>query len=206
MDSQDFQSKYADKLIGKILDRLSLTENLADAEAKILLDWGTQQAERVAALAQDDEDVDEKGGDLMKLMKSINRLVGYRGQKDNIWFIEKLTQLDKYSQSIQGPMLTEEQRASLQNHTEKSDTELLQALLAIYTPLSKDTPSDIEAFQPDTTEIDTYTPPTSDIDTYEAPYSGIEVYKSPASDIIESETPDADAEPPQKPNLPKNIF
>jgi len=67
---------FEDIFIERILETENLTDNLEDAEANRLLDWGIS---KIAGLILDIEDRDlagEKVNALMALMRKINRILG----------------------------------------------------------------------------------------------------------------------------------
>lgn len=199
-------SDYAARLRDAILDRSALTDDLLDDEAELLLNWALQQADRVAALMQNETDMETKSEALMDLVKAINRLVAYRFDKDETWFSAKLNDLNNLSTSINGPATDATQQAVLLNHTEKSNLDLLQDLLNAYTPTAPLTPEDeIElhtATEPDLqAALDAATPAhehaevevdlsSHSIEPYEEPASHVVNY-SPLADEIETYRPPA---------------
>jgi len=61
--------------IERILEVENLTDNLEDSQAKRLLDWGIGQLPVLLADLADPIGAAEKTGDLMRVMRSINRLI-----------------------------------------------------------------------------------------------------------------------------------
>ncbi len=173
---------YAAKLQDSILSRSALFDDLVDQEAQIILDWAMTQAERVAAIVQDEEDYDDKRSKLGKLLKGISRLVAFRQRKDTEWYTEKLDQLTEYSLAISGPGLSVDQRTALLDHANKTNIELLNEALTYFTP-------------PEEAELDTYTPPSTDIKTYAAPVRDIDSHADPTTDIQPYIPPERDIKP-----------
>lgn len=61
--------------IERILEVENLTDNLEDSQAKRLLDWGIAHLPVVLAGLDDPVSAAEKTGDLMRIMRAINRLI-----------------------------------------------------------------------------------------------------------------------------------
>lgn len=199
-------SDYAAMLKDAILDRSALTEDLVDDEAKVLIDWAMHHAERVAALIQNEAEMETKSEAFMDMLKDFSRLVARRFDKDEAWFSEKLAELNTLSASIDGPTTTPDQQAALLNHSDKSNLDLLQALLNAYSPtvpvaedeieLHKDTDPDLEATikasapPPDEVEVglsphalEPYEEPPTNVVNYTPLADEIETYRPPATDI-----------------------
>ncbi|MEO1290154.1 MAG: hypothetical protein AAFV93_20575 [Chloroflexota bacterium] len=60
----------------RLYESASLRDDLNDSEAKILLEWGESQVERLAQEYPDE--FEKKGRFLRQLLKNINRFVGQR--------------------------------------------------------------------------------------------------------------------------------
>jgi hypothetical protein len=63
-------------LTDRMLESENLTDNLQDQEAQWLLDWGITELRRLASEAENDQELSERAGALMKFMRGLNRLVG----------------------------------------------------------------------------------------------------------------------------------
>ncbi len=134
----DGPNEYAARLHDAILDRSSLTDNLADDEADLLIEWALRQADRVSLLITNDEDYDSRRSVLMALVKQITRIVTRRHEQDDLWLGEKLNQIGEYSQQLGGPSLNVEQWRELVGHASKSNTELVQQIVKSLTASGDD--------------------------------------------------------------------
>jgi hypothetical protein len=64
--------------VDRILETENLTDQLEDAEANLLLDWGTAQLDRVLQGMEDAEAAGARVNTLMAVMRKINRILGSR--------------------------------------------------------------------------------------------------------------------------------
>jgi hypothetical protein len=64
--------------VERILETENLTDQLEDAEANLLLDWGTAQLDRILQGMEDVEAAGARVNALMAVMRKINRILGSR--------------------------------------------------------------------------------------------------------------------------------
>jgi hypothetical protein len=67
--------------VDRILESENLTDELQDADARWLLDWGISQLDSVLQKASSEEDADEKVTAWMGALRKINRMLGARDGK-----------------------------------------------------------------------------------------------------------------------------
>jgi hypothetical protein len=114
-------------LIEKILETENLTDELEDADASWLLDWGLNRVDDVLEGIIDDEIAGGKTNDLMAVMRKMNRIAGrYAGSTpaeiaDNLYKLHNLF----------GNLFTSSPSASIQ-----PDMSLLEAYACQLLPLA----------------------------------------------------------------------
>lgn len=79
----------------RMLEIENLTDELEDAEAQRLLDWGLAELGPLVGEIQDAEAAGEKANALMAVMRKINRLVGRLADKTPEDLIEDINSLDE---------------------------------------------------------------------------------------------------------------
>lgn len=123
----------------------SIREGLTDDEARPLMDWGVDQAPRLAARlagpdtpAPSDDQVKEAAHALTRLMTRITWVVTYRDQKDDEWLMRTLVKINQLSQEVYGPdapQLSDEEIARwIAARGQHNTGELVQGLVERYTP------------------------------------------------------------------------
>jgi hypothetical protein len=92
-----------DRFVERILETENLTDELEDAEANWLIEWGIQRLDDVLAAVEDEEQAGQKINELMAVMRKINRITGnYRG-RDPIELANELAALaDLFTQAYNG--------------------------------------------------------------------------------------------------------
>jgi hypothetical protein len=68
--------------VDRILESENLTDELEDSDAKWLLTWGIDRLDQMLSGISDEETANEKVTALMAVMRKINRIVGWRQQKE----------------------------------------------------------------------------------------------------------------------------
>ena len=71
------------KFIDQILESENLTDELEDSEAKWLLNWGIDQVDQILYGIKDENLAAAKTTALMAVIRKINRIEGWRQQKDS---------------------------------------------------------------------------------------------------------------------------
>jgi hypothetical protein len=66
------------QFVERILETENLTDELEDAEANLLLDWGAAQLDRILQGMVDEESAGLQVNALMAVMRKINRILGSR--------------------------------------------------------------------------------------------------------------------------------
>ncbi len=135
-DEAERQKRLAAQMI---LDSESLTDDLEDAAAKHLLNWGVALAERLAIEAAGD-DVEPSVGGLRRLIKRVNNLVaGQATLTDGEFAVEldelaamagQLLDLHIQSQTASQSLLAERNRLD--------DAALAERITALLTPQGKE--------------------------------------------------------------------
>lgn len=69
-------------LIGRMLESENLTDELQDADAQWLLDWGINRLDQVLQGVLREDEANERVTALMGVLRKINRMVGARSSKD----------------------------------------------------------------------------------------------------------------------------
>lgn len=137
-DQQALEQEAAESILGDA----SLRDELTDAEAKPLIDWGLNN---VAALARQvasqsmAETLRATVTDMRRLMKRINRLVGHRAQGGDAEQMRKdLRRLGKVSAELFGEALPQPDEAAVEAFIAEqaglSTEQLVSRLLALYAP------------------------------------------------------------------------
>jgi len=67
----------------QLYERVNLTDNLTDNDARILLSWGETQLKKLAAANLEQEQFEESANLVQRVMRAVNRLVGQRADIDN---------------------------------------------------------------------------------------------------------------------------
>ena len=89
------------RFVDRILETENLTDELEDAEAKWLLDWGIARLDAVLEGITDPDAAGEQVNALMAVMRKINRIVGNYSSKDPKELAEDLAALkDLHAQAF----------------------------------------------------------------------------------------------------------
>lgn len=70
-----------ERFVERMLETENLTDELEDADARWLLEWGTGQIDRVLEGIYEDEAAGSKVNALMAVVRKINRMVGSREKR-----------------------------------------------------------------------------------------------------------------------------
>jgi hypothetical protein len=92
MDTQRF--------VDRMLETENLTDELEDADAQRLLDWGFARLESLLDGIEDPEAAGEKVNALMALMRKLNRLAGGAAGGDPQMLAGELARLDELSRAL----------------------------------------------------------------------------------------------------------
>lgn len=139
-------NRWAKKIQDIIADSSNLREGLSDEEAMPLIDWGVERAVQLGdRLSQPDhadlteEQVEDIGYALVRLMTRIAWLVVYRNEKDAEWLTRTFNKVNDLSQELDGPgapMLLEEEITTWNNqHVMYSNSQLINDLITRLTPV-----------------------------------------------------------------------
>jgi hypothetical protein len=115
----------------KLYESASLRDDLNDTEAKVLLEWGQTQVERVAQMFPDD--FEKKTRFLRQLIKNINRFVGQREFNDMDGQRKYMTDVVKYLEQLGYPSDAKNLFAALPDDA-KDMMANLKAILMTLTP------------------------------------------------------------------------
>lgn len=135
-DEAERQKRLAAQMI---LDSESLTDDLEDAAAKRLLDWGVAQVERLVKEAAND-DVERSVGGLRRLIKRVNNLVAGRVTLTDGEFAVELDELATMAGRLLG-LRIQSQTASqslLAERNRLDDAALAERITALLTPQGKE--------------------------------------------------------------------
>lgn len=119
-----------------IFDAEGLTDDLEDAAAKRLLNWGAAQAKRLALEAADG-DLERAASNLRRVIKRVNNLVTDRAALPDDEFAAELTQLVALASRAVGLQVTGQQMDSqplLANRNGLDDVALVDVITALLTP------------------------------------------------------------------------
>ncbi len=141
----DDSHPWVKRMHDAIADTSGIREGLTDDEALSLVEWGAQQAHKVAARLADpatpepgEGQVDESAFALVRLMTRLNWVVTYRHKKDAAWLTRTFKMINKLSQDLYGadaPTLSDEAIAAwIAGHADRTNGELLSDLIARLTP------------------------------------------------------------------------
>lgn len=86
MDKQIFKDR--------LLESENLTDELADSQAKWLIDWGMNRLDFVLDGVENPDTAGERTSALMAVMRSVNRIVGQYPEKTMDDLLESLAELD----------------------------------------------------------------------------------------------------------------
>jgi hypothetical protein len=138
---------WAKQIKDQIADSSKVREGLNDDEAIPLIDWGNQQANKLAETMANTPDptteaVDIKGYDLVRLMTRITWLATYRHKKDALWLTQTFKTINQINQALHGPNASafsdDEINTWLATHSQYSNSELIQNLMTRLTPPTTD--------------------------------------------------------------------
>jgi hypothetical protein len=155
-----------------LADNAKIRENLTDDIALSFIEWGREIAEHVATRfaapdipAPDEQQINDAGYNLGRLMTRINWLVTYRTKKDADWLARTFAMVNKLSQDVYGadaPTFSDDEIAAWvvdqANHT---DNALLHDLMMRYTPASLQPSGDASPTKPGDTEPEMPSSPLS---------------------------------------------
>jgi len=136
------------RVVESLMSDPGLRDELTDDEARPLMDWGLSQAAAIArrmAAQASAESLDDAVGDLRKLMKRINRLVGHRREGDPELVRKDLRRLAKYSERLFGGTVVRPDEAQLETFLAEQavldNRGIVERLLAMFTPPQDAAPS-----------------------------------------------------------------
>lgn len=135
-DEAERQKRLAAQMI---LDSESLTDDLEDAAAKRLLDWGVAQVERLVEEAAND-DVERSVGGLRRLIKRVNNLVADQATLTDGEFAVELDELAAMAGQLLG-LHIQSQTASqslLAERNRLDDAALVERITALLTPQGRE--------------------------------------------------------------------
>ncbi len=160
-------SLYAEQFRAVVLDNASMTDGLNDTEAQVLIDWALKLAEQVGGNVADDADAETKQGSLTRFLSGIGRLVTRRHEHpEPEWAAEKLQGQMEHSAVIGGPTISAEQISALavtiNDHT-LPNMDVLQRILATYSPSEPTAPVSIAPIDPTPTETPAQAEATSSL-------------------------------------------
>lgn len=90
-----------ERFIERILETENLTDELEDADANWLLDWGIQNLDEVLSSTEDEETAGNKVNALMAVMRKINHIAGSYASKDRGELANDLAELNElYSMAL----------------------------------------------------------------------------------------------------------
>jgi hypothetical protein len=117
-----------------ILDSEGLTDDLEDAAAKRLLNWGVAQAERLAEQSVED-DAERSVGGVRRLIKRVNNLVADRARLTDDEFAAELDDLSALAGELLGLHVQSQTAAQslLAEQDRLDDTALVERLTALFT-------------------------------------------------------------------------
>lgn len=117
----------------------SLTEELTDDDAKIVLDWAQEQVKQLAAKFTDEAAFDDAMKSLLRVVKNANRVVGQREFADPS---EQEERIDKMTEAAMGMgvVTATAQAADVRDQLNAlSSADALKTLLTMFTPASTQT-------------------------------------------------------------------
>jgi len=131
----------------RLYESSSLRDDLNDAEATILLEWGQSQIDRLAT--EFPEEFEQKARFMRQLLKGINRFVGQREFNEMEGQMKYMKKVIMYLEPLgwEGPG-ADELFAALPDDKANMTGNLL-ALLQVLSPASDDNPEDEPAGDPD---------------------------------------------------------
>jgi hypothetical protein len=121
-----------------VLDSESLTDDLEDAAAKRLLDWGLAQAEHMATQATD-QDLDRSVSGIRRLIKRVNNLVADRAVLTDDELAAELSDLATLAGQTIGLQIQAIGQALLADREGLDDVALVERITALLTPAEPDT-------------------------------------------------------------------
>lgn len=145
--TSDAAHRWAKQIQEAIASTSAVREGLHDDEATPLIEWGIAHSEHLGrrmaapgATAPTPEQVDSTAFALVRLMTRITWLVVYRNKKDAAWLTRTFAALNQASRELYGedaPVLSDEEIAAwIAEHPAHSNAELVQGLIARFTPAS----------------------------------------------------------------------
>ncbi|NDJ84763.1 MAG: hypothetical protein GYB66_02650 [Chloroflexi bacterium] len=137
---QDAPNSNAAKIRDTILSATLMTEGLTDDEAEPFIEWSMEQADRVGLMVQSEVELDEKRYQLRDFLEALVQLVVRRQNHDAGWLQAKLDTLDSQAVAVGLSPLTDTQRTALQNHSAKTNQELLNEMMLVYSPPVENAP------------------------------------------------------------------
>lgn len=138
-------NRWAKKIQDIIADSANLREGLSDDEAMALIDWGAARAVQLGdRLAQPEhaniteEQVEDIGYALVRLMTRIAWVVVYRGEKDADWLTRTFHKINDLSLELDGsnaPQLLDEELTNwIGQHVIYNNSQLIRDLITRMTP------------------------------------------------------------------------
>ena len=134
---EEMEKRAAESILGDP----GIRDEMTDAEARPLIDWGLSQVAALVARAQyyaTPELLDDPVGDLRKLMKRINRLIGHRTQGDEDRVRKGLERLAVLSERVYGEAAPKVAPGDLDRLYEEmkalSNEQVVQKLVQVFAP------------------------------------------------------------------------
>jgi hypothetical protein len=112
----------------------SLTEELSDEDAKILLDWARAQIAHLAVKAPDQAAFEEAVSSVLRVMKNANRVVGQRDFADPVEQEERIGKMTEAALGM-GVVAAVAQAAAVRDQLAAlAPGEAIKTLLTLFTP------------------------------------------------------------------------
>lgn len=120
--------------IQQLYEDPSLTEELTDDDAKVVLDWAQEQVKQLASKFTDETAFDDAMKSLLRVVKNANRVVGQRDFADPTEQEERIDKMTSAAMGM-GVVTATAQAADVRDQLNAlSSTDALKTLLTLFTP------------------------------------------------------------------------
>jgi hypothetical protein len=117
------------RMMERMYEDINLTDELMDNEAKLLLDWGSSEHEKLEAQSVDLDTLEDRAKQIRKTIKRINRFVGQRSAYADDEAQSKLQSLTESLYDLGYTVSQEKANAFLAAQKDMDNTTALQAML-----------------------------------------------------------------------------
>lgn len=127
---------YSARLVDMVVSTSSLTDDFTDDEAIPLIDWASQQAERIGGLSESDEGYEEVADIFNKWIRTVFAILKRHHEADAAWLEDMIAHLNTYAPTLHTAIISPEQRDRLLTNIGTDTASYAAVLLPMIEPMA----------------------------------------------------------------------